>query len=111
MTVRKISKEYENVTRCLDRNAPAYQPTGYFSFRIFHLFKLFIFGLLKTKFKGNIEELKQKHLWKKYIEWEKSNPLKSEDLAQVARRGLETFIIIVRLSTFLINIIYIYKKK
>ncbi len=82
-----------------------------FLLEFFIYFKLFIFGLLKTKFKGNIEELKQKHLWKKYIEWEKSNPLKSEDLAQVARRGLETFIFILRLLTFLINIIYIYKKK
>jgi hypothetical protein len=41
--------------------------------------------------------LKQKHLWKKYIEWEKSNPLKSEDLAQVARRGYAAFIIILQL--------------
>ena len=28
MTVRKISKEYENVTRSLDRNSPAFAPTG-----------------------------------------------------------------------------------
>ena len=67
MTVRKISKEYENITRSLERNAPAYPPTG------------------------NIEELKQKLLWKKYIEWEKSNPLKSEDLALVAKRGKAYF--------------------
>jgi len=33
MMVRKISKEYENVTRSLERNAPAYQPTGLFCLR------------------------------------------------------------------------------
>lgn len=63
MMVRKISKEYENVTRNLDRNSPCYPP------------------------QGTPEEIKQKTHWKKYIDWEKSNPLKSEDIAQVAKRG------------------------
>ena len=62
MTVRKISKEYENVTKNIDRNSPCFQP------------------------QGTPEELKQKSLWKKYIEWEKGNPLKSEDPNLVAKR-------------------------
>ena len=28
MTVRKISKEYESITRNLERNAPSFPPTG-----------------------------------------------------------------------------------
>lgn len=63
MNVRKIAKEYENVTRLLDRNSPGLMP------------------------QGTPEELKQKFYWKKYIDWEKSNPLKAEDQAVVARRG------------------------
>jgi cleavage stimulation factor subunit 3 len=63
MMVRKISKEYEHVTRYLDRNSPSLSP------------------------QGSAEELKQKSYWKKYIEWEKSNPLKSEDHLTVAKRG------------------------
>ena len=88
MTVRKIAKEYENVkininnfsnsemtikhfnilppeqvTRNLDRNSPSFPPQGI------------------------QEEMKQKQYWKKYIQWEKSNPLKSEDNALVAKRG------------------------
>ena len=54
MSVRRISKEYENITRNLDRNSPCFPP------------------------QGTQEELKQKSLWKKYIQWEKSNPLKSD---------------------------------
>ena len=38
-------------------------------------------------FEGGIEEIKQKQAWRKYIEWEKSNPLKSEDTTFVAKRG------------------------
>lgn len=62
MSVRRISKEYENITRNLDRNSPCFPP------------------------QGTQEELKQKSLWKKYIQWEKSNPLKSEDNGLVAKR-------------------------
>ena len=62
--VRKIAKDYENVTRNLDRNSPSFAPLG------------------------TQDELKQKQLWKKYIQWEKSNPLKAEDPKFVAKRGL-----------------------
>jgi len=85
MTVRKIAKEFENVsrlgniktisslmncnifkvTRSLDRNTPSFPP------------------------QGTQEEMKQKLLWKKYIQWEKSNPLKSEDNSLVAKRSTQ----------------------
>jgi len=55
ITVRKIAKEYENVTRNLERNMPSLSP------------------------QGTQDETKQKQLWKKYIQWEKSNPLKLEE--------------------------------
>lgn len=67
MVVRKISKEYENVTRNLDRNAPCLQP------------------------QGTSDEIKQKSYWKKYIEWEKGNPLKSEDPTMVAKRVIYAY--------------------
>ncbi|XP_019553197.1 protein suppressor of forked [Aedes albopictus] len=62
MNARRVAKELEIVTKGLNRNLPAVPPTG-------------------TK-----EELKQVELWKKYINFEKSNPLRSEDTALVTRR-------------------------
>jgi cleavage stimulation factor subunit 3 len=64
LSVRRIAKEYENVTRQLDKNAPSIPPVG------------------------SMDELKQLNAWKKYIEWEKSNPLKYEDQSLVAKRGM-----------------------
>ena len=64
MMVRKIAKEFENVTRHLDRNSPCFPP------------------------QGTPDEIKQKSYWKKYIEWEKSNPLKTEDIGVLTKRGL-----------------------
>jgi cleavage stimulation factor subunit 3 len=64
MIVRKISKEYENVTRSLDRTSPCFPP------------------------QGTLDELRQKTNWKRYIEWEKGNPLKAEDIGAVTKRGL-----------------------
>ncbi|KAG7295482.1 hypothetical protein JYU34_021678 [Plutella xylostella] len=62
MNARRVSKELETVTRGLNRNMPATPPTV------------------------DREEIKQVELWKKYISWERSNPLRSEDTALVARR-------------------------
>lgn len=51
MSVRKIAKEYENVTRPLDRTSPGLPiPTG------------------------TADELRQKQMWRKYIEWERTSP-------------------------------------
>ena len=63
VAVRKVAKEYENVTKHLDRQSACLPP------------------------QGTADELKQKHYWKKYIEWEKNNPLKSEDQTVVYKRG------------------------
>ncbi|XP_055704982.1 protein suppressor of forked [Phlebotomus papatasi] len=62
MNARRVAKELEIVTRGLNRNLPALPPS-----------------LSK-------DEMKQVELWKKYIAFEKSNPLRSEDTALVTRR-------------------------
>lgn len=62
MNARRVAKELEAVTKGLNRNLPAIPPT-------------------LTK-----EEVRQVELWKKYIAFEKSNPLRSEDTALVTRR-------------------------
>ena len=62
MNARRVAKEYEVITRGLNRNAPSVPPTG------------------------SLEEAKQLEIWRKYINWEKSNPLKLEDEAEVIKR-------------------------
>ncbi|XP_011167084.2 protein suppressor of forked [Solenopsis invicta] len=62
MNARRVAKELEAVTRGLNRSAPSVPPTGH------------------------PEEVKQVELWKKYIAWERSNPLRTEDTSLVARR-------------------------
>lgn len=62
MNARRVAKELEIVTKGLNRNLPAIPPT-------------------LTK-----EEMKQVELWKKFIGFEKSNPLRIEDTALVTRR-------------------------
>ncbi|XP_058803933.1 protein suppressor of forked [Phymastichus coffea] len=62
MNARRVAKELEAVTRGLNRSAPSVPPTGH------------------------PEEIKQVELWKKYIAWERSNPLRTEDTSLVARR-------------------------
>ncbi|XP_052088640.1 cleavage stimulation factor subunit 3-like [Mytilus californianus] len=62
MNSRRVAKEYEAVTRGINKNMPSIPPM-------------------------NIpEEATQVDLWKKYISWEKSNPLKTEDHALITRR-------------------------
>ncbi|CAB0031503.1 unnamed protein product [Trichogramma brassicae] len=62
MNARRVAKELEAATRGLNRNAPSVPPTGH------------------------PDEIKQVELWKKYISWEKGNPLRTEDTSLVARR-------------------------
>ncbi|XP_035663153.1 cleavage stimulation factor subunit 3-like [Branchiostoma floridae] len=62
MNARRVAKEYEAVTRGLNRNMPSIPPTG------------------------TPDEVKQVDLWKKYISWEKGNPLRTEDHAVIAKR-------------------------
>lgn len=69
MNARRVVKEFEAVTRGLNRNAPSVPP------------------------QSNAEELKQVELWRKYLQWEKSNPLRTEDLSLVIKRGILIFIL------------------
>ncbi|XP_029406026.2 protein suppressor of forked [Bactrocera neohumeralis] len=62
MNARRVAKELEILTKGLNRNLPAVPPT-----------------LSK-------EEMKQVDLWKKFIAFEKSNPLRTEDTALITRR-------------------------
>lgn len=62
MNARRVAKEFEANTRGLNRNAPSLPPSC------------------------RPEDLKQVYLWKKYIAWEKSNPLRSEDNNLVIKR-------------------------
>ncbi|UYV69572.1 CSTF3 [Cordylochernes scorpioides] len=62
MNARRVAKEYEAVTRGLNRNAPSVPP------------------------QGTPEEIKQVDLWKKYIQWEKDNPLRTEDQSLITKR-------------------------
>ena len=66
MNARRVAKEFEVITRGLNRNAPATPPTS------------------------SAEEVRQVDLWKRYISWEKGNPLKSEDSTLVIKRGTTT---------------------
>ena len=63
--VKKVAREYENVTRTFERHMPAMPSLG------------------------TPEELRQIYAWKRYIAWEKQNPLKSEDKNYVIRRGIK----------------------
>lgn len=62
MNARRVAKELEVITKGLNKNLPAVPPT-----------------LSK-------EETKQVDIWKKFIAYEKSNPLRSEDTALITRR-------------------------
>ncbi|RUS90701.1 hypothetical protein EGW08_001505 [Elysia chlorotica] len=62
MSARRVAKEYEVATRGLDKNNPSVPPQNSFT------------------------EVKQVELWKKYIAWEKKNPLRSEDQTIVTKR-------------------------
>lgn len=67
MNARRVAKELEIIIRGLSKNYPSIPPTG------------------------SVEEAKQVELWKKYIAWEKSNPLHSEDTSLVTKRVMFAF--------------------
>ncbi|XP_018561901.1 protein suppressor of forked [Anoplophora glabripennis] len=62
MNARRVAKELEVQIRGINRNAPSIPPSG------------------------TPEERKQVELWQKYIAWEKSNPLRTEDTALLTKR-------------------------
>ncbi|WKX97652.1 hypothetical protein Q1695_013373 [Nippostrongylus brasiliensis] len=59
---KKIAKQLETVTRGVNRQAVSVPP------------------------RGTAPEMKQVEMWKKYIQWEKSNPMETEEYGQFARR-------------------------
>jgi cleavage stimulation factor subunit 3 len=61
---RRVTRLLEQYTRGINRNAVSVPP------------------------RGLPAELKQVELWRKYIQWEKSNPLNLDDYGQFAKRGL-----------------------
>ncbi|VDM85546.1 unnamed protein product, partial [Strongylus vulgaris] len=60
---KKIAKQLETVTRGVNRQAVSVPP------------------------RGTAPEMKQVEMWKKYIQWEKSNPMETEEYGQFAKRG------------------------
>ena len=60
---KRVAKEFETVTKGINKNAPSVPP------------------------RNTPEETKQVELWKKYIQWEKSNPLRTEDQTIITKRG------------------------
>lgn len=60
-------QEYETVMKGLDRNAPSVPP------------------------QNSPQEAVQVDMWKKYIQWEKSNPLRTEDQTLITKRGKRSF--------------------
>ncbi|VUZ54879.1 unnamed protein product, partial [Hymenolepis diminuta] len=64
MTARNVTKEYEIMTKGLSKNIPSVPP------------------------QNTPHEVKQVELWKKYIQWEKDNPLKTEDISVLTKRVL-----------------------
>ncbi|CAH8876113.1 unnamed protein product [Trichobilharzia szidati] len=62
MNARRVAKEYEVITKGLSRTMPSVPP------------------------QNTPNEVKQVELWKKYIQWEKDNPLRTEDIITVTKR-------------------------
>ncbi|XP_056664817.1 cleavage stimulation factor subunit 3-like [Monodelphis domestica] len=62
MNARRVAKEYETVVKGLDRNAPSVPP------------------------QNTPQEAQQVDMWKKYIQWEKNNPLRTEDHTLITKR-------------------------
>ncbi|VDM51270.1 unnamed protein product [Toxocara canis] len=59
---KRISKSLEQITRGLNRQAVSVPP------------------------RGTAAEIKQLEMWRKYIQWEKTNPLGTEEYAHFAKR-------------------------
>uniref|UniRef100_A0A914I989 Suppressor of forked domain-containing protein n=1 Tax=Globodera rostochiensis TaxID=31243 RepID=A0A914I989_GLORO len=64
---RKMAKQYEQVTRGINRQAVSIPP------------------------RGTSAEMKQAELWRKFIQWEKSNPMGTEEYGQLAKRVIYAY--------------------
>lgn len=64
LNIKRVTKELDTLTRVIDRNSPCMPSTS----------------------PQSIDEVRQLAAWKKFIAWERSNPLKTEDVQIVTRR-------------------------
>ncbi|CAF3540845.1 unnamed protein product [Rotaria sordida] len=64
LNVKRVTKEFETLVRTIDRNIPCIPPT----------------------IPQTADEIKQITAWRKFISWERLNPLKTEDILLVVRR-------------------------
>ena len=64
MNARRVAKELEVCTRGLNKAMASTPPSN------------------------NPEQVKQVELWKKYLNWEKSNPLRTEDQSLLTKRTM-----------------------
>ncbi|CAF2004236.1 unnamed protein product [Rotaria magnacalcarata] len=64
LNVKRVTKELETLTRAVDKNNPCVPPVS----------------------PQSTDEVKQLAAWRKLIAWERSNPLKTEDIVLVTRR-------------------------
>lgn len=64
LNVKRVTKEFETLTRSIDRNIPCVPSTT----------------------PQSADEIKQLAAWRKFIAWERSNPLKTEDTLLLTRR-------------------------
>jgi cleavage stimulation factor subunit 3 len=67
MNARRVAKELEACTRGLNKAMPSTPPSNH------------------------PEQNKQVELWKKYLAWEKSNPLRTEDQSLLTKRTMFAF--------------------
>uniref|UniRef100_A0A1I8BZ39 Suf domain-containing protein n=1 Tax=Meloidogyne hapla TaxID=6305 RepID=A0A1I8BZ39_MELHA len=67
LNASKVAKQYEQIVRGINRQAISIPP------------------------RGTTTEIKQAELWRKYIQWEKSNPLNTEEYGQYARRVIYSY--------------------
>lgn len=64
LNAKRVAKEFETLIRTIDRNIPCVLPTS----------------------PQSADEIKQLAAWRKFIAWERSNPLKTEDTLLITRR-------------------------
>ena len=67
MNARRVAKELEACTRGLNKAMPSTPPSNH------------------------PEQMKQVELWKKYLTWEKSNPMRTEDQSLLTKRCMFAF--------------------
>lgn len=83
---KKIAKQLETVTRGVNRQAVSVPPRGTAP-EMKQVGVCLEVSLKRYTLVLNVCALFQVEMWKKYIQWEKSNPMETEEYGQFARRG------------------------